>query len=283
MIAFHHGKDTTTMSNPMPRRAVTRREFLGHVQQAGLGAVGAVLAQHWLAACAATPATAVAATGASGPWASGGTAAMKGAYPDPFLTAAPGEACTLTPSLTLGPCYAPTMVRKDLGEGLTGLPMRLALRVVKAGTCEPVEGATVDVWHTNAAGIYSALPTGSICNPAGEDVSQKHFMRGVQATDANGRVDFDTVFPGWYSGRTIHIHFTVRVGDQEYVTSQLFFDDAFTDQLLATHPDYSSRPNRDTTNANDNVARGNAGATVLATARMSDGVLQAWKTLAIKA
>lgn len=267
-------------------RVVTRREFLDHVQRAGLGAVGLVLAQHWLTACTASATAAAApagAAGATGSWAAGGTAAMKAVYPDPFATAAAGEACVVTPALTLGPCYAPTMTRKDISEGLTGLPTRLALRVVKADTCEPVPNATVDIWHTSAAGIYSALPTGSICNPKGEDVSQKHFFRGVQTTDANGRVDFDTVFPGWYSGRTIHIHFTVRVGDQAYVTSQLFFDDGFTDQILATHPDYSSRPKRDTTNANDNVARGNAAPTVLTTARMSDGVLQAWKTIAIKA
>jgi protocatechuate 3,4-dioxygenase beta subunit len=274
-----------------PRQAMSRRDFLGQAGRAGLGAVGLLAAHQWLLGCAAAPGAvgATEATGAAGAlqgtaaWATGGTTALAlASYPDPFLTGAAGEACTLAPALTLGPCYAETLVRKDISEGYPGLPVRLSFQVVYADTCEPVPDATVDIWHTNAAGIYSAFAKGSMCNPTDEEAAAAKFFRGVQPTDANGRADFDTVFPGWYQGRTVHIHFTVRVAGKDYVTSQLFFDDALTDAIMAAHPDYSGRPARGTRNTNDGIARQGGGATMLATARRDDGVLHAWKTLAIK-
>lgn len=271
--------------NPLdPQRPLSRRAFLRTARLAGLGAFGALLAPRWLAGCAGpAPSSAPAAVGAAGAWATGGTAAMKAVYPDPFLTQAAGEACVVTPAMTLGPCHAASPTRKDVSEGLAGLPVRLALRVVKAGSCEPVANAGVEIWHTNPAGVYSAFARGSMCNPSDADAGSKAFCRGVQVSDANGRVDFDTVFPGWYPGRTIHIHVTVRVDGKEYVTSQLFFEDAFTDAILASHPDYRGRPARTTTNANDGIARGGGANTVVSTQQLADGVLMAWKTIAIEA
>jgi protocatechuate 3,4-dioxygenase beta subunit len=173
-------------------------------------------------------------------------------------------------------------MRQDISEGITGLPVRLALRIVDAN-CQPVKGATVDVWHTSAAGVYSAMAAGTFCNPTQEDLSKRHFSRGVQTTDANGRVDFNTVFPGWYSSRTIHIHFRVRIGDTAMVTSQLFFEDALADEIIKNHVDYGARPNRDTTNKTDTVLPWTGQeAFILSTRRMDDGVMLAYKTLAIK-
>jgi protocatechuate 3,4-dioxygenase beta subunit len=225
-------------------------------------------------------------SGVAGPgvaWATGGTKSMLGGYPDPFATA-PGTACKVYPSQTLGPCYAQMpMMRDDLSDGLGGLPVRLSLMVVRANGCMPVPNATVDIWHAGSGGFYSAYAMGTICNPGSENVQTKTFGRGVQTTDANGKVNFSTVFPGWYNGRSIHIHFTLRVNGQEYVTSQLYFEDKLDDEILA-QGDYKARGTRDTTNATDMTFL-SGGATadevLLSIAKRPDGVLHAWKVLSI--
>lgn len=280
------------LKNFDPDRRVSRREMIALGLKTGAGAVGVVSIANWLLGCSATnvagatgaaASTGQAVLGSSSAWASGGTALMAKTYPNPFTTTSGDQTCTLYAEATEGPCYAPTLMRQDISEGITGLPVRLALRVVDAATCEPVSGATVDVWHTSAAGVYSAMAAGSFCNPTSEDLTKKHYSRGVQTTDADGRVDFNTIFPGWYQGRTVHIHFRVRIGDVAMVTSQLFFEDSLADELFASHVDYAARPTRGTTNKNDNILpRTGQDAFILSTARMTDGVLQAWKTIAIK-
>jgi protocatechuate 3,4-dioxygenase beta subunit len=219
------------------------------------------------------------------PWATGGTMSMQGNYPDPFAMGPAGmAACTLYPAQTIGPCYAqmpPT--RADISDGTLGLPVRLSFLLVRSSGCKPVPDATIDIWHSGSEGIYSAFATGTICNPGSQNVMTKTFCRGVQTTDATGRVDFSTVFPGWYTGRTIHIHFTVRVGGRESVTSQLYFDDALSDEILA-QGEYKARGKRDTTNASDGLFK-SGGATaaqvLFDTAKRPDGVLHAWKVLSI--
>src|SRR5437868_4900192 len=145
------------------------------------------------------------------------------------LTVTAAQTCALTCGLTVGPCYVASaaLVRRDITSGVTGLPMRLGFRIIYADTCQPVTNATVDVWHTNASGIYSA-ETSQVCTNGGNTSSQ-NYCRGVQATDSDGRVYFDSVFPGWYSSRTTHIHITIRVGSTEYVTSQFTFADRVSD------------------------------------------------------
>jgi protocatechuate 3,4-dioxygenase beta subunit len=214
-------------------------------------------------------------------WATGGTASMSGDYPDPF-TDDPGPACVLTCAQILGPCYAATMVRKDISEGEPGLPMRLALRVVDEA-CKPIEGAEVDIWHTMPDGHYSAEDADPFCTGDDAHAESGRFFRGIQVTDARGRVDFDSCFPGWYAGRAIHIHFTIRVGQAEYVTSQLYFEDALGDEIIATQPIYKDRGARDTTNQTDGVISPDAvGDYVLTGEQMPDGALLAWKTLVIR-
>jgi protocatechuate 3,4-dioxygenase beta subunit len=265
--------------NPSNEQRLDRRQAL-----AWLGSAGVAL----LASCGDSGSTSGGAggatstsTGNAGGWATGGTASMSGDYPDPF-TSGLGSACILTCSQTLGPCYGTTLVRKDISDGHDGLPVRLSLLVVDE-SCKPIEGATVDIWHTAPEGAYSAFAAGSFCNPSDDDLSSKTFFRGVQVTDANGRVDFDTCFPGWYSGRSIHIHFTIRINDEEYVTSQLYFPDTLTDEIVAGQPLYSDRGARDTNNTNDSVISAEAvGDYTVETAKMPDGALQAWKVLVIR-
>jgi len=219
-------------------------------------------------------------TGSADTWATGGTKAMVAAesYPNPFAT--PAATCALAIAATEGPCTeAADQVRKDISEGLGGLPMRLALRFVDAD-CKPIANAKVKIWHTQRTGSYSGNTPTSMCLKDASD-SAKHYFRGVQTTDADGRVDFDSCFPGWYGGRTIHIHFTITVGNNAS-TSQLVFEQSLVSELFSTHPDYSSFGQPDTTNANDNVLAGHDPAQyTLTTARMTDGAMLAYRAIAV--
>lgn len=161
--------------------------------------------------------------------------------------------CVLTPELTEGPYYLDLdLIRRDITEGLSGLPFDLAVKVVDAGSCEPVEGAAVDVWHCDAEGVYSGVQ--------GDDGT---FLRGVQMCDAAGTASFATVFPGWYTGRAVHIHLKVIQGGQTW-TGQLFFDDATLDRVYAMDP-YASRGPADTSNSADGIFAEAGDSTVVAT------------------
>lgn len=218
------------------------------------------------------------ASGSAESWATGGTAAMSGTYPEPTFASA---ACVLAVAVTQGPCTeAADQVRKDVSEGYGGLPVRLALRVVDA-SCNPVGDAKVKIWHTQQTGSYSGdTPNPNMCLKSASE-GTKHYFRGVQQTDAAGRVDFDTCFPGWYRGRTIHIHFTVTANGKSF-TSQLVFDDALVASIFASHPEYVGYGQPDTKNANDNVVGNQSLATfTLDTARMADGAMLASKQLVV--
>jgi protocatechuate 3,4-dioxygenase beta subunit len=175
------------------------------------------------------------------------------------------------------------MMREDISDGSDGLPLRLSFLVVQADGCTPVPDATVDIWHSGSDGVYSQYATGTICNPGTADTTGKTFCRGIRAVNEAGRVDFSTVFPGWYSTRSVHIHFTVRVNNREQVTSQLYFDDKLTDEILAQGY-YMKRGKRDTTNTTD-MTFTSGGATadqvIMSTVKRPDGALHAWKILSI--
>ena len=216
-------------------------------------------------------------------WATGGTKAMNASsYPDPFAAGSWGPSCAVYPAMTLGPCYAQSPARRvDISDGMTGLPVRLSFLVVRSGACSPVPNAEVDIWHTGSNGVYSAFASG-ICNPNRLPVKEQRFCRGTQVTDANGRADFSTIFPGWYSGRSIHIHFTVRVNGRATQTSQLFFDDLLSDEIMAS-TEYKPRGKRDTTNLSDRILRGVSLPTVvMSSTKRPDGAMHAWKVLSIQ-
>ena len=162
-------------------------------------------------------------------------------------------ACVMTPQATEGPFYFDTnQIRQNIVEDRVGAPLRLAVRVMTVDDgCAPLKDAFVDIWHTDAAGVYSGFPG----QPGGEDTSGQAFLRGTQVTDADGVALFDTIYPGWYPGRTIHIHFKVHYKNNTYATSQFYFPDDFTDHVFSRWP-YSNRPNRTTRNADDSVLRG---------------------------
>jgi protocatechuate 3,4-dioxygenase beta subunit len=203
----------------------------------------------------------------------------KASYPDPFAGAS--GACPLFVSSTLGPCTeAADRARVDISEGMPGLPVRLALRIVDA-SCNPVANAKVKIWHTQVSGSYSGdTPAPQQCVFTAADAA-KHCFRGVQTTDANGVVYFDSCFPGWYPGRCIHFHFTVSKGASSF-TSQLGFDDTLAADIFATHVDYKDRGQPDTSNTEDGIAVGQGlAAFTMTTARMSDGAMLASKQVAV--
>lgn len=167
-------------------------------------------------------------TGNSGSWASGGTAALTANFPADSLFDL-GSSCSLalTKALTEGPCYFTVTNRDDISESQVGLPMQLCLRVVDSN-CQPQSGLEVEVWHCDVAGIYSGDTSGSsdsagfsssFCTGNNANALKAKWYRGTQVTDSNGRVNFKTCFPGWYSSRTIHIHFRVRNNNNDQVVS----------------------------------------------------------------
>jgi protocatechuate 3,4-dioxygenase beta subunit len=186
---------------------------------------------------------------------SGGAATAAAGEAEPTaLTAADFAAlgtCLLTPEQTEGPFYlAGDMVRRDITEGRTGHPLRLGIRVVDAG-CEPVPGALVDVWHCDVDGDYSGFADGA--GSADDAAEGTSFLRGSQVANDDGIVEFATIYPGWYTGRTVHVHVKAHLDGTTVLTSQLYFPEDVTDDVHAAAP-YASHGTRDTRNEDDAIA-----------------------------
>ncbi|BAY17134.1 intradiol ring-cleavage dioxygenase [Anabaenopsis circularis NIES-21] len=167
--------------------------------------------------------------------------------------------CVVSPQQTEGPYFVDEKlnrsdIRADPADGSVkaGVPLQLKLHISQIGGsgCTPLAGAIVDIWHCDALGVYSDVTDQSF-NTVG-----KKFLRGYQVTDAQGNVQFTTIYPGWYPGRTVHIHFKVRTegkSAQGYeFTSQLYFDDAMSDRIYTQAP-YASKGQRTLKNADDGI------------------------------
>ncbi len=172
-----------------------------------------------------------------------------------------GPGCVLSPEMTQGPYYIPReKIRSDLREGKPGTPLRLRLVVVDAATCKPIQDAAVDIWHCDATGIYSGFMSASTGGPPGGNsgpTDKRTFLRGIQRTNARGLVTFETIYPGWYRGRTVHVHVMVHLGGfvvgHIVHTGQLFFSDALTSRVYATGVYGSRAAARDTFNNSDSI------------------------------
>ena len=153
------------------------------------------------------------------------------------------SSCTLAVEQTEGPYYFDAdAIRRDIREDREGTRLRLAARLRDAGSCEPLENAVVDVWHCDALGVYSGF----------EEGQGERWLRGTQVTNADGIVEFLTVYPGWYPGRTPHSHAKVHVDNRSVLTTQFYFDEEVTERVYARSP-YSSRSGRDTFNDGDGI------------------------------
>jgi protocatechuate 3,4-dioxygenase beta subunit len=212
----------------------------------------------------------------------------KASYPNPFASGS-GTSCALSCEATIGPCHTTSPMRTDVSKGWDGLPMRIALRVVDE-SCKPVQGALVEIWHTNYKGIYSGRIS-TMCNKDEVDRADDYF-RGYLQTDADGRVDFDSVFPGWYSGRAVHIHLRVLKGSyqaadgaQAWVITQLLWDDALVTSIFGAQPLYKDYGTPNTLLSTDNVVGGESDKSKVTwdVTRMTDGAILASKTLVLRA
>jgi len=221
---------------------LTRREVV-----AFLGATGAA----WLMAGSLTPKQAVAGT--------------------------LGPSCVVRPKQTEGPYFVDERLnRSDIrsdpidGRVRSGTPLALTLLVssLGVGDCQPLPGAQVDIWHCDAQGVYS-----DVQDPEFNTIGQK-FLRGYQITDARGEARFVTLYPGWYPGRTVHMHFKIRtrlVARRSFeFTSQLYFDDGLTDRVHADPP-YAAKGRRTARNQHDWFFRHGGDQLMLAPTTVADG------------
>jgi protocatechuate 3,4-dioxygenase beta subunit len=170
----------------------------------------------------------------------------------------PGR-CVLTPEAGEGPYYLdPKLLRSDITSGQPGAPLELALQVVRAGDCATLANARVDVWHADAIGLYSGYAKQSgVGGISTEPAVGKQYLRGTQFTDAQGNVQFRTIFPSWYGGRTPHVHFKVFLANKEVVASQIFFPDEINKEVFAEWRPYREHVSkRRTFNDNDPIKQG---------------------------
>jgi protocatechuate 3,4-dioxygenase beta subunit len=233
-------------------RVLTRREVLA--------LFGATAGSAFLAACVPSV---LSSAGAASQAPASGTATL--------------PACVVRPELTEGPYFVDEKlnrsdIRSDPSSGAVsaGAPLALAFAVsrVSGSSCEPFPNALVDVWHCNGLGVYS-----DVNDPSGSTVGQK-FLRGYQVTDATGVASFRTIYPGWYSGRAVHIHFKIRTEADAArgleFTSQLFFDDQLSDTVYARDP-YATKGPHDMQNADDGIYQQSGGQTTLTVTPQGDG------------
>lgn len=168
---------------------------------------------------------------------------------DAAIAGQPADICRITPDVVDGPYYVnEQIVRRDITEGKQGIPLEMRVRVVDA-SCRPIAGARVDCWQADAMGIYSNFPN------QGDDLTvatpDQTFLRGTQMTDRDGWVIFTSIFPGWYRGRTTHVHFKIYIGGSTRLTAQMFFPDAINEYVYTHVPGYTREAVRDTINVTD--------------------------------
>jgi protocatechuate 3,4-dioxygenase beta subunit len=169
--------------------------------------------------------------------------------------------CVVRPEQTEGPYFVDEKLnRSDIRVDPTdksikpGVPLRLEFQVsrIAGAACTPLSGAMVDVWHCDAAGVYSDVRDSQF------DSRGKKFLRGYQQTNANGNAEFLTIYPGWYEGRAVHIHFKIRSTAQgaraQEFTSQLYFDESVNDQIFKQAP-YNTKRGRRVMNDTDSLFR----------------------------
>lgn len=228
-------------------RILSRRELLGLFGAAGVAAAGGA---HFVGGVPNLSGAGV--TSAEGP-----------ALSFVNLLNATTTGLVVTPAVTEGPFFEDERLNRSnlIGKSkrstvLGALPITLKIKVnqINGTTVTPLTGAQVNVWHCDAAGVYSDEPSQQLQK---EDTTGKYFLRGYQVTNANGVARFNTIYPGWYDGRTTHIHFKVRLfdssGNTTYeFTSQLFFKDKISTQVFANKP-YTQRGTNSVRNATDSI------------------------------
>jgi protocatechuate 3,4-dioxygenase beta subunit len=229
------GQTTRHEAAPREPGSITRRELLG-------------------AFSLSSAALSLAGCGGDDPVSADTTSAASGT-----AVASTNTACAQTPSETIGPYPSLTdLVRSDVRAGRPGTPVSLVITVVNVNAaCAAVAGAAVEIWQCDADGHYSQYSQG------GYDGRDETFLRGIQVTDASGRVTFTTVFPGWYMGRATHIHVEVTMGGRSVKVTQIAFPAEVTAAVYQTGI-YAARGQNPISNTSDGIFRDSLGAELCA-------------------
>ncbi len=246
-------------------RYLSRREMLG--------LMGSTAAAITLAGCGGSEQSGQPGAGET----TGGSTSAAGGETTGAAAETASTTCVVRPEQTEGPYYVDVgLDRSDIREEREGIPLELTFNVSRVdegdiSACGPLAGALVDVWHCDALGEYSGVQD----NAAGDfDTTGATFLRGYQVTDDNGTARFTTIYPGWYQGRAVHIHFTIRdsaESQQGYeFTSQLYFDDALSDEVHSQGP-YAEKGERDQRNSTDGIYQGGGDELTLALTEQGEG------------
>jgi len=174
---------------------------------------------------------------------------------EPKMTFAPNseeDICVLSSPISEGPYYLKSPLRSDIREDRKGKILNLKFTVVDYPSCSPIENAIVEIWHCDAHGNYGGFPEGighNLWETAKllqfgkknriDPTTEKIFLRGFQKTDSEGHVEFTTIVPGWYDPRVPHIHFKIILDNQEHLTSELYLEEEFCNQLFTTKAPYN--------------------------------------------
>ncbi|KAK0432786.1 aromatic compound dioxygenase [Armillaria borealis] len=202
---------------------------------------------------------------------------------DPYYTALQNTTCVTAPEVTEGPYYINNeLVRQDLTEDQSGIQLVLDIGVLDTTTCEPLSNAFVEIWAANATGFYGSYGAMSGGPPVerrqgpggpgggaggGSQVMARNetFLRGGLATDDAGITELITIYPGYYTGRTAHIHTMVHLNWETSANGtlvshagslvhigQFFFDEDWNDQIYAIDP-YTTTTQSRTYNEEDSI------------------------------
>ncbi|TAH48201.1 MAG: intradiol ring-cleavage dioxygenase [Chloroflexota bacterium] len=256
-------------------KILTRREALALLGTISAAALAACAPGQTPTAPTNVPATKIPATNA--PTTAPSQIAPTVAQATATTASAALPSCIVRPELTEGPYFVDEKlnrsdIRSDTSDGTVspGAPLALTVLVsqINGSNCTTLPNAQVDVWHCDAAGVYSGV------TDPGFNSQGSNFLRGYQTTDENGMAKFVTIYPGWYRGRAVHIHFKIRTNPSDAngheFTSQWFFDEALTDQVHA-QPPYDVSGKRTLLNDGDGIFRQSGGQTMLDVSRNGDG------------
>ena len=184
---------------------------------------------------------------------------------DPSILFAGNNSCILTPEVTQGPYWVQgELIRQDITEDQEGVPLHLDIQVIDVNTCEPVPSVYLELWHCNSTGVYSGVVASGNGDSSDEANLDNTFLRGISQADESGVVQFDTLFPGHYTGRATHIHVMTHtldatVNDNNTLTGasvthvgQMFFDQDLIEVVDAVEP-YASNNQQITNNSEDSI------------------------------
>ncbi|GKZ82339.1 hypothetical protein AnigIFM56816_007151 [Aspergillus niger] len=221
---------------------------------------------------------------------------------DPSVLFASGGTCIVQPEVTQGPYYiAGELIRRNVVEDQTGVPLFMDIQLIDTNTCEPLPNIYTDIWHCNATGVYSGVVASGNGNTNDESNLNTTFLRGVQPSGDDGVVRFESIFPGHYTGRTVHIHVVTHPANETKIlpngtiagvynghsshVGQIFFDQDLITEVEKTSP-YSSNTQSLTENSDDSILETEADTTdplmeyVLLGDSVSDGIF-AWISIGV--